>query len=136
MKFSYEKDGAYSLGLDCAWIDNVVFPYGFGFTGLDQPSMKDRTLLISPNPSDHSLLQVKGPVGDLSVELTDLSGRIVKPPLQCHHTGGVGYFSLAAEDLAAGMYLVVVREGDQQQRRNQTYAGCGGCLIRIRHPCL
>ncbi len=50
IRFSYEKDMSYASGSDCAWLDNIRFPYGTQTTGIAVVTGTDG-LSVWPNPS-------------------------------------------------------------------------------------
>lgn len=80
-KWSYEKDGSYSSGSDCGWVDFIVFPPTFQALSITTESLPDWTV-------DHEYSQQLAADGGVGVRTwSDLSGDLAGSGLTLSSAG-------------------------------------------------
>ena len=107
LRFSYEKDNYLSAGSDCAWLDNIRFPYGTQVTGIEQYVVKNG-IAAWPNPAQ-SLLNLR--VDNIASEnhlwtITNLVGERILTGNVATTTTSQAEVQINISSLPAGMYLL------------------------------
>lgn len=81
LEWQYRKDGSYSAGADCGWLDKVEFVPGGGAGNNQQESFKT-TLgdnLFSPKTGGSAKIKFNVPTaGTVSLKIYDLSGKLMR----------------------------------------------------------
>ncbi len=77
LKWSYVKDSYMSGGVDCAWLDDIIFPATATILDINK-SIRERAINIYPNPSK-GLIVIESNAGFLNTDIKvyDLNGRNV-----------------------------------------------------------
>jgi hypothetical protein len=75
LKFSYEKDAIYSIGADCAWLDNIKFPNSSSITAIKSITANE-SFAYWPNPAS-DFINIEPKAGLNSIQVFDNVGRLV-----------------------------------------------------------
>jgi hypothetical protein len=117
-RFDYSKDGSWTGGSDCAWIDNVKFPATGQFAPEDsvvdfpesiQNTLISNSLTVYPNPASSQII-VSADCILQSVEIIDFNGKLVNKII----VSSGNQMTINVSDLAAGIYFVRVIDEKQQ----------------------
>lgn len=117
-KWTYTKDGYFSSGSDCAWLDNILLPpfeVNAG-TGISSPSMSGNTVTVYPNPFSKISFIDYGieEASDVTVRIIDASGREIKTIIrQEHQIPGTYHVGFDGTPYANGIYFCEVKVGAQ-----------------------
>ena len=110
--FSYEKDAIYSVGADCAWLDNIRLPMGAVTTSLETIS-KSNAINVYPNPVNDLLTLDFGRdiSGNTTVSIYSLEGRLIHS-VDIDNYQTQSKIQLNTSHFNSGMYMVQVRSKD------------------------
>jgi len=110
--FSYEKDAVYSVGADCAWLDNIRLPMGAVTTSLETIS-KSEGINAYPNPvNDVLTLEFGSKIsGNTTVSIYTLDGRLVHS-VDVDNYQTQNKIQVNTTQFNSGMYMVQVRSRD------------------------
>jgi len=115
--FSYEKDYMSIAGLDCAFIDDIVFPSD-GIAVVEDVEdavgvhvYPETHAAVYPNPATQ-WVNVESELPVDKVVLFDINGRVVKTL----DGGGENRCQVSMNDMPTGLYLMQVTFGDNQIR--------------------
>lgn len=107
-RWEYKKDYVYSDNMDCAWIDNVVFPPYNNSVSVNE-NAASTSLSVYPNPVNgtvavnFSLAQES----DVMISVTDAQGRLVQViQSNAMMTAGEQRIMWNSEGLASGIYFM------------------------------
>ena len=100
LEWSYAKDYSMTSGLDCAWIDNVVFPAATIITEIGEETTSNVSLYPNPNNGSFSLSL---PNEECDITVFNSLGQVM------HQCKGNGLTTLNLNDLCKGMYYVTVK---------------------------
>ncbi len=110
LKFLYEKDNIISAGLDCAFLDNIRFPFGTQVTGISTSVHAGADVQVWPNPSNGQF-QVKTSLLNGQWLLRDVSGRTVLSG----STRGSENFIVDGNRMQAGLYLLEIFNAQKRE---------------------
>ena len=110
LTFSYQKDLINSYGSDCAWLDNVRFPYSATITSLNAISNTDNNISIFPNPANTNFNVVVDNKVNSNTEIAvfDLKGCLIEKQSFSNLSIGKQKLKMDCKELIDGLYLVKV----------------------------
>lgn len=119
-KWEYRKDQVVDDNMDCAWVDNVVFPAFDNSIGI----VENNTAFgfgLYPNPANGpvSINYTLDQSADVAISVTDAQGRLVQVVQQnSSMSAGVQRTTWNSEGMAAGIYFInlTVNGSTQVQR--------------------
>jgi len=105
-KWEYNKDVYTSTGMDCAWVDYIIFPPVFMAVSIDDP-VEDLSLNIYPNPASgfFNLEFFLDRKSDIKISLLNLSGQVIEVLDEKNHIAGPYTSSFDANNLTPGVYF-------------------------------
>lgn len=107
-RWTYTKDPVYDDNMDCAWIDNVIFPPFNSTNAIEEPAMTSGFTLY-PNPSNGPVTMTYNIAqqSDVAISITDAQGRVVQNVQQASSMNAGQYITtLNTAGLARGIYFV------------------------------
>lgn len=111
LRFTYDKDALVSSGLDCAWLDNIRFPYGTQVTGIEQFVATDG-IAVWPNPATERInVSLKNTSNSTLVwKLSNIQGQQIIAG-SATSVSINSPISIDVKGIATGMYILTV-EGE------------------------
>jgi hypothetical protein len=112
-KWEYYKDSNVSNGMDCAWVDYIVFPPVYIAVSIDEPA-EDLNVNIYPNPASGSfqLEFFLDGTSDIKISLLNLSGQVLDVLEDRTQNAGPYVTSFDAKNLTPGIYFCKVETGN------------------------
>jgi hypothetical protein len=101
LEWNYTKDGSFSSGSDCAWIDNVVFPAAQVIAKTNEVIANAPALYPNPNNGSFS---IDLPEEDCNIAVYNSLGQLVY-----RQENASGLTNLHLEGMNNGMYFVTVQ---------------------------
>ena len=105
-KWEYSKDVSVLNGMDCGWIDYIIFPPVYISVSIDEP-VEALNLNIYPNPStgyfhlEYSILKST----DIKISILNISGQVIKTLQEKTISPGSFTTSFDGNNLTAGIYF-------------------------------
>jgi|GEM_PF-7051285 len=101
--------------LNSGYVDRDYVEYFFSPVSAPEPTLPNLHASVYPQPGNATLyLRLEDETrGELSLEITDLSGRVLKQN-RFPHLGGESDYPLYVSDLASGTYLLQARLNDKR----------------------
>ncbi|MPM39024.1 hypothetical protein SDC9_85655 [bioreactor metagenome] len=109
LKWSYIKDGSYSVGDDAAYLDYIIFPPMQLITSTEDLPAAENDMIVYPNPATGEFVTISVPAqsGSAELKIYAVDGRLVYcKEYTC--TGGQLYLPVEISAWQSGVYSVVV----------------------------
>ncbi len=108
-RWVYAKDGSADDGMDCAWIDNIVFPPLAFSVNVENTIADDSSVLIYPNPSNGIVnVQVQNFIANGRVQVFNTSGQLL---MNNKLRSSLGFIDFSGYE--SGIFLIRVIQGNK-----------------------
>lgn len=117
LMFSYEKDGAFSTGMDCAWLDNIKLPPGAVLTSINDVRADENGIICYPNPATSIInIAISGQNSPFQIQLMDLNGKLLKS-IAFNQQQNLNFIQFSIAEFSAGMYMLKIESDNNTSYR-------------------
>ncbi len=106
--WKYVKDYGMSVGNDCAWIDDIIFPPNDIFVSATEKNIQAENIRVFPNPASTEV-NISSTVTMREIILRDITGKVISRKIP----DNTGKYTLNTSNLPGGIYIlsVISQEG-------------------------
>ncbi len=116
-KWEYNKDFTTIFGLDCAWIDYIIFPPINNGVGISENKNEDLNCLLYPNPTNSNLnISYYNPQNqNINIMLFDINGKLIKIIEDDKYMQkGSNLITLNTNNLQSGLYYITIQTNNSK----------------------